>query len=105
MSILALVLHVRLHRSPQCPDVPLTKTCGSPSLYQLQEEGVFCKYGLCKHLEQVPTRGKTTRHTLFLINPDKSGAVFIFTIHWQACRVASQVHFVFSPFLFLTRRR
>lgn len=76
MRILALVLHVHLHRSPQCPDVPLTEACGSPSFYQLQEEGVFCKDGLGKHLEEVPGRGTTTSHNFqsirMKVGPSKS---------------------------------
>lgn len=52
-----LVLHVRLHRPPQCPDVPLTKTCCPPSFYQLQEKGVLCEDGLRKHLKEVPGNG------------------------------------------------
>lgn len=46
-------LHVRLHRPPQGPDVPLAKARRSPSLNQLQEEGVLCKDGLGEHLQKV----------------------------------------------------
>lgn len=48
-----LVLHVRLHRPPQCLDVPLTKTSSPLSLDQLQEESVLCEDGLGEHLEEV----------------------------------------------------
>lgn len=53
-------LHVCLNWPPQCPDVPLTKTCGPPSFYQLQEEGVLREDGLCEHLEEVPGNGKNS---------------------------------------------
>lgn len=65
LIIQPLVFHVRLHRPPQRPNVPLTETCSSPSLYQLQEEGVLCKDGLCKHLEKVPGK-RPGRDTFFI---------------------------------------
>lgn len=56
-TVQLLVLHVHLHRPPQRPDVPLTKTCRPPSFYQLQEEGVLSEDGLCEHLKEVPGKG------------------------------------------------
>lgn len=56
-TVQPLDLHVRLHRPPQRPDVAFPETCCPSSFYQLQEEGVLCKDGLCEHLKEVPGNG------------------------------------------------